>query len=454
MPWISTQIGSHTLGKTELEIISRLFLYRSGTAEQVTYMIQPELANVDRKQKTSPYTGRVKYIARKLSELVKKGLCSVFKTTHSMKLVYYLSPEGLNCAYTIHGIEEHVASLASGWGSDFGYFDYVTYRPPQDRYAHHEISVTFHIDMMHYAGKGKYTYSFIDNRYASREFHVLKQGKRVKRYFRPDGEFKLNDSNHFWLEIDMSTERGERLTEKFESYRDYIDDISEGISFSQINETPSAILFHTTANYISSRWVSVFNAFMQKMGPYTPLVNFRLTNSETLEVSARAEVNSDLIVASVKSNLKFYLSKESGFVGLPKPGPASSSFVKLMPSDEDILGWSPNIVISTKNDGSSYILLFERMEGYETLGIARVIDFVRRLDQLDIGKSGQITEVVPVLYYYEVAPDDNPYKGGGGEIEMRRIFSKLIIHDAKRNLWFDGNDRAPIQTNPLLHRSH
>ncbi|GAA0853897.1 replication-relaxation family protein [Paenibacillus glucanolyticus] len=448
-------IGAYYFSKTEVDIISSLFIFRSGTAEQVTYMIQPELAPegfANNAGKRSVYTGRIKYIAKTLSGLQKKGLVALMKPVHTMKFVYYLTQEGLNCAYSIFGIEEHSANLASGWPCDYGYFEYTLYKPSLDRFSHHDLSLNYHLQMLNFAALRGFKYEFIDNRYASREFYTKKQGKNVKRYFRPDGEFKINDKNHYWLEVDMSTERGEKLADKFESYRDYLDVISEGISFSEINETPRSIVFHSSATYITVRWISVFNAFMSKMEKYTPLINFRLTNNSTLSRAADAEVNSNSYLNKVKTNIQIHLKRESGFVGLPDSRSSSPSFIKLLSSDEDALGWSPNIVIVENSDGSKQILLFERLEGLESLGIARIIDLNKKLQELEIGRSGQIKEIIPILYYYDITPDETTVKGTGVDMVLRRTLSKLIVHDAKNNLWFDGFNNIEIKGNPLMYR--
>ncbi|WP_240416661.1 replication-relaxation family protein [Paenibacillus periandrae] len=448
-------IGPFYLSNTEIDVLSKLFVFRSGTVEQVTYMIQPEIADegfINDNHRRSTYTGRIKYISNTLSNLTKKGIVNFMKTPHSMKKVFYLSVEGLNTVYTIHGIEEHASSLASGWDGDYGYFDYSLYKPSQDRFAHHDLSVNFHLQMLHYATKKGFVYEFIDNRYASREFSTIKQTKKIKRYFRPDGEFKINSQNHFWLEIDMSTERGEKLADKFEAYREYLDVISEGISFSEMNETPRSIVFHSSASYITVRWVSVLNAFMSKMEQYTPLINFRLSNNSTLEQAAMAESNSEMHLAAVRTNLKNYLKTESGFSGPPVTRSNSSSFIKLIAVDEESLGWSPNLILTNNPDGTIQILLFERFEGLESLGIARIIDFNKKFLSLEIGKSSQIREIVPILYYYETNPEVVPYKGAGVDLDMRRLFNKLIFHDAKNNLWFDGNDKSIIHGNPLMFR--
>lgn len=442
--------GPYYLNATEVDTITNLFIYRSGTAEQVTFMIQPELA-VDfstESNRKSTYTGRVKYIAKTLSGLVRKGLVNQMKTVHSKKYIFYLSNDGLNIAYTILGIEDFAAKVASGWNGDFGYFEYALYKPSQERFIHHDQAVNFHIKMRYYTKVNDHQYDFIDNRYASREFYSERQGKKIKRYFRPDGEFKIGSKHHYWLEIDMSTERGEKLADKFETYKEYIDYISEGISFEDMNETPRSIIFHSSATYIHIRWLSVLNAFMSKMNQYTPLINFRLTNNSTLEHAFKAEINRERHQAQVFMNIQNYSNKESGFTGVA----IQSSFIKLRTTDEKTLGWSPSFLIVHKEDGSSQLLLFERLEGMESLGIARIIDLNKKLGKLEIGRSGHITEIIPILYYFDNAPEDPPFRGAGLDVEMRKIFGRLILHDAKNNLWFDGIDNKPINSNPLMYR--
>ncbi|KJD42313.1 replication-relaxation family protein [Paenibacillus terrae] len=447
-------VGVYYFNNTELSIITSLFIYRSGTAEQITYMIQPELAKkiTNKKDEVAGYSGRTKYIARLCNNLAKRNLVTTMKTPHSMRLVYFLTQEGLNFAYTVLGIEEHSSSLASGWSGDYGYFDYHLYKPSIERFMHHNLSVNFHIQMLHHASLKQFNYEFIDNRYASREFTLVKEGRKMKRFFRPDGEFKINDINHYWIEIDMSTERGEKLADKFESYRDYLDVISEGIPFSEMNETPHTIVFHSSAIYIATRWISVLNAFLNKMNHYTGLINFRLTNNSTLEHAVVAELSREEHQNKVLKNLQFYLMKEEGFLGLPDTRSQKPNFIKLLPSDEKILGWSPNIIIVDKSDGTKQIFLFERFEGMESIGLARIVDFNKKFKSLEIGKTEHIKEIIPVLYFFDVVPNAQSYTMTSAENDLRGIFNKLILHDAKNNLWLDGNDQSQIHTNPLMYR--
>lgn len=449
-------IGHAYLSNKEIEIITNLFRFRSGTALQLTYILEPALMEADTalNRTQNAYTGRVKYIAKILNGLTKKGLVAILKVIHTPKYVYYLTQEGLNTAYTILEIEEHSALIASGWEEDYGYFDYSLYKPTQDRFAHHDLTTYFHIFMMHYSGILQYQYDWIDNRYASTEFAV-KNGKATKRYFRPDGEFKMilpSHEDHYWLEIDMSTERGEKLADKFETYRQYLDYVTEGIKFEEANDTPNSIMFHSAASYIQKRWTSVLVAFISRMGEYASLVNLRLTNNTILHEAVAAEINKYPLLEKLKINLKNYMHQESGFKGIQNSG--KNTFVKLLPEDEKILGnWSPNLIIVENSDSTNQVLLFERYDGYESIGLARVIDFYKKFSTLTIGKSDKVTDVIPVLCYYENKVTELPFKGTLIEKEARNIFSKLIFHDVKNNLWYEGQTNQSIVENPLMYRS-
>lgn len=451
-------IGHAYLSNKEIDIITNLFRFRSGTALQLTYILEPALVETDSALNTAQtgYTGRVKYIAKILNGLTKKGLVAIFKVIHTPKYVYYLTQDGLNTAYTILEIEEHSAMIAGGWEGDYGYFDYSLYKPTQDRFAHHDLTIHFQILMMHYAGVYQYKYDWIDNRYASTEFAV-KSGKTTKRFFRPDGEFKIirpGHQDHYWLEVDMSTERGEKLADKFETYRQYLDYVTEGIKFDEANDTPNSIMFHSAASYIQKRWTSVLVAFISRMGEYASLVNLRLTNNTTLNEAVSAEINKYQLLDKLKSNLKNYLLQESGFKGVLNQN-GKNTFVKLLPEDEVILGnWSPNLIIVENSDLTNQVLLFENYDGYESIGLARTIDFYKKFKTLTIGKSDKITDVIPVLCYYDNKVNELPFKGTLLEKETRNIFSKLIFHDVKNNLWFDGQTNQPILNNPLMYRSH
>lgn len=228
---------------------------------------------------------------RTLNKLYKKGLVdSDTIGSGDKKSMYFLSPKGYSFMLNKLWIPDDY--LGEGFGRDFGYFPYLIAKPPKRYKKHHMVAVDVLLASKEFK---KYvdseqpnqdTFDYRDNRYASRNYNMVMEGDGFKPYnmkmnLRPDAELLIHSEVYF-VEVDMGTERGEKIRSKFEGYKAYFDYLIKSN-----HPLPAGIIFVVEmldrSRPSMQRWHSLVEKYIDIMGDYAGMVNLIFESIERFQ---------------------------------------------------------------------------------------------------------------------------------------------------------------------------
>lgn len=139
-------------------------------------------------------------------------------------------------------------------------------------------------------------------------------------------------------------------------------------------------------------------------------------------------------------------------------GARKQELTELQINSQTVLGWNAQFTITENNPMRKMLYLYLKFDGYESQGISRVIDFVRKQDQLsnDISK----LEVVPVFYFKNGTPTGTPKTLDGVSESELNTLHRALWYSTVDQTWYNEQLLAfskESTVNPLtyvLHQSH
>lgn len=346
----------------------------------------------------------------------------------------YLSETGLECACEL--LEIPVGHFGSGWNDDWGDFPYELYRPPRVGSAviHHHMMLTDTLLTFEHlkAYLPDLQLDYRDNRYCSFEFKW--QGETHR--FRPDADLNIGEHRERYLiEVDRGTEFGEKLREKFCSYDGYLsylqdrgEPLPEGVIFIMNKATPNGLL---------RRWSLVSAAFMDQMQKWSTRFN--------LIGGGVADIESILLRLLSKSNdyddffkkMSYYRTETVSFVNL-KEGQG--------------IPWRSAPFSIAKSESENRLYVYERVEPFETLGVARIHAWWKWYQEAkqrysDIGKSKFF---IPVLWRPKGGPAPLNFIGFENDKEFNEAFTNWIwLTTVPHPQWFNKSGERITTGHPL-----
>ncbi|MCC3359450.1 replication-relaxation family protein [Bacillus sp. REN16] len=289
---------SFNLSYFSIGIIEYLFKYRGMTASQLAAMQNPHGYSLSQEKSIYNYLLKLKKLNLVTATRLRDG--------YSKGSIYYLTSEGYEYAKNWLNIEE--GQGGDGWifGNGFPSFadiPYETYKPPLEQTTHHLLQIDF------FAKVRRLPATLVDHRlnlYSSEYFEIDSEKYR----FRPDAEITLLDTlQNYTVEIDRGTESHEQLRNKFRTYRQYFDFISnEGIE-----KLPNGIIFvveEKRKNHgMKRRWVNVLSAFFAEIGPYHKNVNLIMTPMDKVEEVILTEMDRKMLEGKASREVSRILEK-------------------------------------------------------------------------------------------------------------------------------------------------
>ncbi len=309
---------------------------------------------------------------------------------------YYLTPEGLELTMLLLDIPE--GKVGKGFKNDYGDFVHELYKPPSRQIRHHAFIVDALVEAyLLQKETDEHTFDYRNNLFSARKFQeeVIEGTKQFNKTFmlRPDSEVKVL-SNICSVELDMSTERGSHLSEKFERYKHYIDHVKKNggtIPFKHI-------VFISEADTSARRWRNLSETFIETMSEetlninlsYTSIMNFR----DLLLGFKHEEEKFHHVLAQVETHLS-----SIGFKGTRIGTIKNSPFFN-----------NQNIYISIHNGAQHDTLIhILYMEGNQTKGWEmhkRLREYVKNSDRATFTK---VKEIIPLVLYRKVLCNVPPF---------------------------------------------
>ena len=109
-------------------------------------------------------------------------------------------------------------------------------------------------------------------------------------------------------------------------------------------------------------------------------------------------------------------------------------------------------MITVNNPNRVQVYLFQKFDGYESQGMCRVLDFMRKWSQFP-DEVKKVKEIIPVFYFKEGAPVGVPKIDGCTDEEIT-VLSRSIWFSTEQGIWFDESLK-PISSettiNPLTY---
>jgi DNA-binding MarR family transcriptional regulator len=415
------------LSPKEYMVMEALFVYRGVTIDHLL-----DILGYDKKGITNMY--------KPIQSLTKLGYISahVISPKRSKK-IYYLSSYGYSKMLEL--LEIPYGHIGTGYNQDYGDFSYELYKPPSSQKIHHLLLVEFLIKANKFKKeieknqKVEHSFDYRDNRYAARKYMTLveKEGAKPqpkKGQLRPDAEVRFN-SNICFVEIDIGTERGTHLTEKFEGYRIYFDHLTKNNQ-----PLPSSILFISEEKNSeiqkNRRWQTISKKFIEALGDYTTSVNLIYetinTVEETLLREYTAETNRNRILAKIRNYDK---SKSTPIFAIEKKQNFKWGKVNFSISDSD------------------YLYPYERVEGYETRGWAILWKFNEYMknEHIRIESLNNKKGIIPVLFFKNTPPKPIEYYN---KIDKDGFFDNYLhFKDKGVSGTWQNKDLIELENNPI-----
>lgn len=462
--------GNFELNKIEDSILRNLYRFRLLTTEQILFLIYPELVTnsfpLNPKNDTSwrkNYTAKYSRIRKEILRLERFNFIrsQIYKVTARKLSVYSLDTEKLSVVKDHLDIDPF--HTGTGWSNDFGDLSIDFFDFPK-RIEHHFDSVNFFIRMHFLSPQFPFMneIDYVDNVYAARSY-ALESGDSIK--FRPDGELKIygfrqekknpTPGFHAWIEIDRSSENTSELSLKFENYRGYL----AHATATKTAKPPIILIFTNATTKIGRRWNSLFNAYQANLMNFSPYMNMLVCNSENLFQTLTSFTERNGMLQKVKQRVEGAAKPDMGFLGTVHMGTGRNNeqgqdpFTPLQMAASDILGWAPHFVITENNPNRVQLYLFQKFDGYESQGICRVLDFLRRWSQFP-DELKRVREIVPVFYFKDGSPIGVPKQIDGCSDQEKVVLSRSIWYGTEQGTWYDESLKPMISEsviNPLTY---
>ncbi len=270
-----------------------------------------------------------------------------------------------------------------------------------------------------------------DNRYCSFKFE---SGEMTYR-FKPDGDLVIN-GDRYLIEVDRGTEFGEKLREKFQSYKRYLDQLNEAGK-----ELPLGVLFicdKETYNGMLKRWTLISSVFWTEMAEWRTRFNL-------IGINGTVELEKVLVrQGSRVQHFNDFFAKASKYVT------ENTSFGIL--SSGQGLTWEQPVFSINKANPDYRMFIFERVEQFETIGLSRLYEWYSWIEA-NRGKYSDIkrvTQFIPVLVQLEGKSFGLIFKGFEDEEFLRKIFNPAIrLNTQEAPIWRDIEGNRIDADNPF-----
>jgi hypothetical protein len=447
--------GNFELNKIEANVLHCLYKFRFLTTEQLLFLTYPELITAsfptnprnDQEWRKS-YLTKYSRVRRELVRLEKFG----FLRSQMYRVIagrsplnfFTLNAEKFNIVKDLLEIDS--LHIGTGWNNDFGDLSIDFYEFPK-RIEHHLESINFYIRMLYLSTQFpfKNEIDFVDNVYAARTYPI-ENGEKVR--FRPDAELKIHGYHqekknplpgfHAWIEIDRATEFSSTLHQKFKNYRGYL----AHVAVSKENTPPLILVYTNSSTGIVRRWNSLFNAYHSNLMNYSPFMNLFVCNAQNLFQTIVSFTERSVMLLRVKERIANAAVPNMGFLGTVhfgtgrNAGNESDPLTPLQTACQEVLGWVPHFVLTENNPNRLQLYLFLKYDGYETQGICRVLDFLRKWDQLP-NELKRAKEVIPVFYFKSGSPVGVPNQLESCTAEEKAVLSRALWFSTEQGIWFD-----------------
>ncbi len=349
------------------------------------------------------------------------------------KDLIYLSEAGHEYAAELFGI--YPGHIGTGWERDFGDFPYDLQRPPKVSspvILHHLIvaSVLLRLERLKHSYPD-YEIDYRDNRYASVKYDV----DGIVNRFKPDGELLIR-SGRYLLEVDRGTEFGEKLREKFQSYRRYLEHLHESGE-----SLPEGVIFvcnKDSYNGMLKRWSLISSIFWSELSEWR--TRFNLIGINGVTELERVVVRQGERVHQFNEFYSKVIRYRSATVN-----------IGILNSGQG-LDWEQP-VFSLSGSTPDRMFAFERVEQFETLGLARLYAWYLWLSTAR-GRYSNMTDVtrfIPVLVRSDSKPAPLIFKGFDAEEELTSIFSSALwLNTVDEPRWRDSRGESISYANPLV----
>ncbi|MDB5053941.1 MAG: hypothetical protein JWM44_1991 [Bacilli bacterium] len=351
------------------------------------------------------------------------------------KDMIYLSEAGHEYAKELIGIVP--GYIGSGWDEDWGDFHYELQRPPRPSSAavyHHLMLAEVLLKLERIKNKHlQLRFDYRDNRYNSIKFEYEGQTHR----FKPDGDIVVN-SQRILIEVDRGTEFGDKLREKFETYKYYLHYLQ-----TMGEELPVAVLFicnKDTFNGMQRRWALISNSFWEEMVEWRTRFNLIGSNEIDLE---------KVLLSQADRKQKF----DDFFLKISRFRTDQTSFGILNAGQG--LNWNEPVCSISQSDSGYRLYTFERVEQYETLGLARIFEWYKWHNATKDKYSDMklVEHFIPVLVQLDGKPFRLFFKGLDQEKELEVVFNFSIWLNTQADPVWRDNVGLQLQTkNPLDER--
>lgn len=282
-------------------IIEALYTYRGMTAKQLAAIINATfMVDLTREKSTYNYLRKLKV----------QGLVTASKLQGNVVngSLYYLTYNGFMCAKDILNINE--GQEGTGWIQPYqeyeettlADFQYKVHLPPQRQLAHHLMLIDFFIQAKRIEEDFD-TVKHRSNLYAARTYYL--DGEKCR--FRPDAEVMVG-GKRFGVEIDRSTESHEKIVEKFEVYKRYLDYCSKTEDpMDDLNGIYFVVENKRRDHGIKRRWASVLSAFFKVLWKYQNKLNLILTTVDSIRETLLFELHREELEGKAQEAAKKYL---------------------------------------------------------------------------------------------------------------------------------------------------
>ncbi|GGG18691.1 replication-relaxation family protein [Paenibacillus abyssi] len=451
--------GKVEYNKIEVSILRHLYKLRFLNTEQMLMVTYPELVTDSYPDNPKNPAWRKEYVSK--YSRVRKEIARLEEFGYIRSHPYRLTPgKKRTVFYSLHNemfddvklfLKIDSDKVGNGWDDDYGDLSTDFYEFPK-KINHHYDMVNFFIKLMFSVSlfSFKNEIDYMDNIYSAR-LYSIDQNQSTK--LKPDGEFKvyvfMQEQRkllfHSWLEVDRKTETTEDLINKFENYESYLS------SAAAKQGTPPFIMVYVSAgDNIRRRWGTILNAYLARSRKEGPFLNMFVVNGDSLFSTLTSYTESKVMFDSLSKSVTTLATRDQGFLG-------SVHFDKspLQGELREVLGWNPHFVVTENDPKRVQLYLFHKMSSYESQGISRVLDFMRKWSLMPQEITNGVKEIVPVFYFGEGLPIGIPTNLDQCSEEERAALSRTIWFGSKDEKWFDRSLK-PISSsiNPLTYALH
>lgn len=445
------------LSPKQINALEFMYIHRAVTMTQITRGLGYK----------NTYTS-YKNMYNSILKLKKDKLVDSNPQKNTLEHTFYLTSEGHDLMTRYKGI--HPTKKGTGFFHDLGYIPHDLYKYPQKQFSHFKLIVDLSIEVqefnrlprmserktnIHSLSKSErlsnirfkvaerglsniHSYSrtrnfrlpnnfktgfpaysrvnsdvhkvaFRDNLYSAKDFKVKEKNKTIKVKYRPDGELLINDKIYS-VEIDRSTERKNALIDKFKGYKRYFDYLTQ-----ENQPLPAAIVFVTEERNrdfgLAIRWESISNAFFSGIGDYANQVNLKLITIDKTKQFLLNELSNSLFKLKIgieslasRGNLRF------GKTILRYNGPITNNMYAV-------------------NKDNQFYYYFGKVDGFETLGWMRAVEFKKDIDHVNIEENGKVIDnIVPVLFFSD---EFSQVAGQSLLAKNKKLFDKTLYFNLK-----------------------